>query len=199
MGEYWVENRSEAPRLAEERVRVGQLGRRGHFDCQMGETVQRAIFEPNQCAIAYGSRGGPGDRVSFGLKIDWRPATGEERGWARSLSEFWEENYPEAPRLAEERVPQLAEEWVSVGQLGWWDHLDSQTGETVRMGHFQAKSVCYSPQFWSRKAGEHPSVVHLRRRGHLGGQTDKTVQTEHFRLNRCAIAHGSGDVAWVRE
>ncbi|PHT52397.1 hypothetical protein CQW23_06859 [Capsicum baccatum] len=67
-----------------------------------------------------------------------------------------------------------------------------QTGKTVQMGHFRAKSMCYSPQFWgwaqgssmlwpknqpehAREAGDHP-----RTNKQNGGQTGKTVQTGHF-------------------
>jgi len=61
-------------------------------------------------------------------------------------------------------------------------HLGGQTGKTK---HFLAKSVWYSPQFWGwaqgpgvlwaknlprhfREVENHPSVVYLTIRGHLG-------------------------------
>jgi len=73
-------------------------------------------------------------------------------------------------------------------------HLGGEIGKTTQTGHFGAKLVCYSPRFqgwawgqgvlWAknqsgcaRETRDHPSVVRLIFRGHLGGQTSETVRT----------------------
>lgn len=46
-------------------------------------------------------------------------------------------------------------EWTSFVCWCRRGYLGSQTGKIVRIGHFQAKSICYSPWFlgWTRGAG----------------------------------------------
>ena len=42
--------------------------------------------------------------------------------------------------------------WVSsqYGPFNFYGHLGGQTGETARLGHFWAKSMCYSHNFEGR-------------------------------------------------
>jgi len=62
---------------------------------------------------------------------------------------FW--GWPWGPGVfrAENQLPPTREVWdrLSVVDLIYLVHLGRQTGEMARMGHFWAKSVCYSPQF----------------------------------------------------
>ncbi|KAM3266868.1 hypothetical protein P3L10_003863 [Capsicum annuum] len=70
-------------------------------------------------------------------------------------------------------------------------------GKTMQMGHFRAKSVCYSLRFcgWprgpgvlqvenrlghAREVGDCPSMVHLIFCGLLDGQTCETARTGYF-------------------
>ena len=104
--------------------------------------------------------------------------------WAWGSSVLWVKN---RPRYSREAV-----DHPSVVRLIFCGHLGGQTGVTVRMGHFQAKSECYSPWFWgwswgpgvlwaknlsghSREVRDHPNMIHLIFHVHLGGQTGETV------------------------
>ncbi|KAF3668622.1 hypothetical protein FXO37_09437 [Capsicum annuum] len=85
------------------------------------------------------------------------------RGSANGPGELWAENRLRHAREFGNRPNVLC--------LIFSGHLNGQTCETVRAGHFV-------PNRW---VGNHPGMVCLSSRGHFGGKIRKTMRTGHFR------------------
>ncbi|KAF3637721.1 glycoalkaloid metabolism 1 precursor [Capsicum annuum] len=120
------------------------------------------------------------------------------------LRHAWEAR--ERPNVVPLGRAREAEEWPNITSLGGRGNLDCQTGETVQMGHFWAKLVCYSPRFQRWDGG--PGVwvyyklkvnqgVQGRLAGPFGWSNGQNGANEaFFGPNWFAIAHDSGVWAW---
>lgn len=106
------------------------------------------IFRLNQSAIDHGSRGGPGIWAWCGKKID--------RGMLGRLGIIppWFFQYSWSFCLTNRRndtnrvfLVLFSVLYTSVVHLNICGYLGWQTSEMPWTGHFQAKSVCYSPKF----------------------------------------------------
>ncbi|KAF3674877.1 hypothetical protein FXO37_06170 [Capsicum annuum] len=177
---------------------------------------ERDIFGPNQCVIAYGFEGGPGVQACYGPKIDQgmpgrdgpmvRACSGlkidqDMSGrlgvipvWVRACCGPTIDWY--MPGMAPGSGCAVGRKSLEACQGGW---ASSQYGETAKMGHFWAKSVCYSPQFWGWAWGSGVQWA-KNQPGHAREVGDHPSMSEQgiFGPIRYAIAHGFGGWPWVQ-
>ncbi|KAF3661131.1 Alpha carbonic anhydrase 7 [Capsicum annuum] len=135
LGVIWAKNRPRHLRQAGVQPSVGLWGRRGHLDGQTGEAGgpdrlrsglmwpfgvggviwvvkrvkqhKRAIFGPNRCAIAHGSRCGLGFHVCFGSKID----RGTPEDHDDEVEDQVEFSYKEGSKKGPSKWGELHKEW----------------------------------------------------------------------------------------
>ncbi|PHT39625.1 TPR repeat-containing thioredoxin TDX [Capsicum baccatum] len=128
-------------------------------------------------------------------------------GWAPGPGVLWAKSRPRLAREVGDRP--------SVDHLILWGYLGEQMGETARTGHYQAKSVSYSPRFWGWARGmgvlwtknrserakevvDHPSMILLIFHGHWVDKRAKQRGRGIFGQNQCAIIHDFGGGPGVR-
>ncbi|KAF3612697.1 hypothetical protein FXO38_36678 [Capsicum annuum] len=156
----WAKNRSGHSREVGGRHSVVCLNFRGHLSGQTGKTVRTQHF--------------------WAKSMCYSP---QFQRWARSSNVLLGTN-----RLGRARE---VGDLPSVVSLNICGYLGGQTGKTLRMGYFWAKSVCYIAHdfgvargpdlLWAenrpgraREVGDHPRMVILNFRSHMGGQTTRT-------------------------
>ncbi|PHT49617.1 hypothetical protein CQW23_09364 [Capsicum baccatum] len=175
--------------------------------CRMNEMARMGVLGQNLCAIAHGSEG----------HLVVKRAKRREQGILgpnRCAIAHGFRGGPKVPYV-ENRFghAKVAGNHPNVVRLYGWGHLVVQAGETTQIGHFGAKSLCYSPWFpgWAR--GCRRLKIDSGVTGRLGSvlvfpfcvreaiRLVKRAKWHEWGIlvpNRCAIAYSSGGGPWVR-